>query len=206
MRSTPSSYTSEIITITFRYSDRFTTAEIDEAKKGITLPSAVDKVAVIIDGIGDQMVIGLALILSLGILFSVGQSRKLPDEYNGVDEKQVARSERFQHWLNTGTSLSTSISGAISVAVALVGAVSLVSPKILGGYIIVALQALVICIFLGILRHAMGTEIVTKVDNTNSKVTLDPKRGAQWEGITSTQFLMLVVGIVLLILQVLFYF
>lgn len=206
VRVDPTAHASEITTLMLRYSDRFTTAELDEARNGSIIATAANKVAEIAVDIRDQMIIGVVLVIALGVLFSVGQARTVPDKYNGLDASNNPKSVRFQHWLNTGASLSTSISGAVSVAVALIGAVSLVSPKILGGYIIVALQALVICILLGILRHAMGTEIVTDWDNTHSKVTLDPKGGSQWEAITSTQFLMLIVGIVLLILQVLFYF
>jgi len=191
------SHQAEASAIVSRYPNSFTPAEVNSSRYGLLTVAIAAKASSILQNIVVQLEISSVALLALGILFSVNNARILPRKYNeaGGNEKQT-------YWLDSGTSISQSISAAVTVVVALVGSVSLLSPSIVGGYVMAGLQILLLCVVFGVLVRAVSSEMVIKPATGTEKMTVDSATAAEWEGLTSIQFLLLAVGTALLILQV----
>lgn len=188
----------EIKAIVNKYPDRFTPDEVNATKYrlGFTI-TMVNTTKEVIDSISYQLLISIIAIVIFGSLYVYMNSTALPTSYSKKDGNV-----KTQHYIDSIGSVSTSISAAISVGITIVGAVSLLSPSIVGGYIIAGLQTLLICLILGILTSATGSVIVDKSDSNSGTVTLKRYEGARWEAIVSMQLIMLMLGIALLVLQI----
>jgi hypothetical protein len=192
----PQGHSANIMALVARYSNAFTPAQVNETRYGIILPTVAQSTQGILEGLQSQLLVSGVALLVIGIVFSSTNALATSRNYN-------KSSLKFQQWLQSGSSISSSITAAVSVAVALTGAVSLLSPNIVGGYLIASLQILLVCVVFGIMVQGVGAGIIRKVDQSNGTIFLDRLGGAEWESLTSIQFWMMVLGVALLLVQVL---
>ena len=194
----PQGHRSDIMALVSRYSNAFTPTQVNATRYGIISPAVAQSAQGILVSLQFQVAISGGALLAIGLLFSTTNALAHTENYNKKN-----RSLRFQQWLQSGSTISSSITAAVSVAVALTGAVSLLSPNIVGGYLIASLQILLVCVVFGIMVQGVGADIIRKVDSSNGTIFLDRLGGAEWESLTSIQFWMMVLGVALLLFQVL---
>ena len=187
----------QISNIVSKYSDRFTPQEINSTKYG-NISFKVSQTALsIIEKIKYEIIISFGILLGIGHLFCFLRTRELNTGYDQI---------KFQHYVTSGLTISSSISASVSVGITLIGAVSLLSPNIVGGYLISGLQVLLMCIVVGIVTHMFGADVIEDViDPQKNRVKLKRRPGTHWEGLISSQFVLLILGISLLISQMVFF-
>jgi hypothetical protein len=193
-------YDSLIKSIVLRYQNEFTPTEINSTKFDEISPNTATVSVKILDRIVLQLWISLIAIAIIGHIWAIILGLTFPSLYTGT------ANEKFERWIDSGSEMSKTISGAVTVGLAIVGAVSFVSPQIVGGYIMAGLQILLVCIVLGILAQSYGSDLIREfVPNNEKKVKMDRLYGPIWDGIISVQFVTLLVGIALLVTQVLIF-
>lgn len=196
-----SSKESEIISIVSKFSNKFNPTEVNSTKYGKISETIVKKTLNILSTIQNQLFYSLLIIFVAGFIWILSRTITLRSAYNV--ENEIYKSD---YWLNSASSIPTTISGAISIGITLVGAVSLLSPEIVGGYIISGLITLIICVFVHIFILAFGTDIVkSKIKNNEEKIIVKKRSTYLFEGLISIQFLLLAIGLSLLILQIISY-
>jgi hypothetical protein len=108
----------------------------------------------------------------------------------------------FNNWFNSGTTLSSAIVTAVSIGIALVGSVSLLSPQFTGGFIISGLIILFFCVLLGLFINTNTINLVRGVSKRKNKLIVDSYLAAIFEGFIAIQFLFFLIGIGLILCQV----
>lgn len=191
----------EVKNVVLRYPDRFTPSEVNATRYDFAFLSPVQIHTIGQKSVGVLTKIALELSISLAVIGILGfmrasKAKQLVKLYENPE------SVRSKDWLDSGSTLSTSISAAVSVVVALVGAVSLLSPGVAGGFLIGGLEILLICIIVGILIQDVRTGVVKEIDSNTGKVIVNPEYASAWQGLTIMQFLFLIVGISLLVVQI----
>lgn len=185
----------EIKKFVLRYENQFTPDQVNATKYEIISPEIKSEVSLILQKTQWQISISIMILFIVGIIFAISNSRVLPKKYSQSD---IVKPD---FWFKTGSTISSSISGSVSAVVGIVGGMTLLTPEIIGGYLIAGLQTLLLCIILGIGSHAISSEIV-KGESTNGMYKINSYVAANWEATTSIQFVTLIVGIILIVLQV----
>jgi len=187
-----------------KYPNQFTPQQVNSSKYG-NISSEMSITAVtLLHKINDQLYITLIAILAIGNIWPYRHAEFLSDDYKKI-LKKPACVIRQQESVKAAATFSTSISGAVSVGLTVIGAVSLISPGIIGGYILAGLVTLLICVFTGLIVQAIHVQLITGTNTNTDTVTLDPTIAALWEGLISSQFVLLGIGITLIVLQVIFF-
>jgi hypothetical protein len=195
-----SSHLYEVKSIVLRYPNSFTPFETNATQYDFEDLSSSQVQTIAMKSIEILRKIAIQLLICLPVI--IVPTFIMTNKAKTLIEKYKTNCVRNQDWLNSSSTLSTTISGAVSVVVALVGAISLLSPGIVGGFLIGGLQILLVCIILGILIQNERIGVVKKIDNNAGEVTVNPEYAAPWQGLNMIQYILLILGISLLVLQV----
>jgi hypothetical protein len=191
---------SDVISLMSKYPGKFNPSEVNQSSYEVVTSNMATKSIKIVDSIAWDLLISLAIVSVLSMIIAARNAKVLPSQYN----RPLGYLQKQSHWLSSGGTISSSISATVGASITLVGAISLLSPNIVGGYIIAGLEILLVCVILGILIQMVGSGIVKGNGHTDNEIVIDSKGGAQWEGLIAIQFLMLPIGIGLIIAQVIF--
>jgi hypothetical protein len=194
-----SNHIPDVKSTVLKYQNEFTPTEVNSIRDGHISAQIATKAAGILSNISSQFLTSSVLCIVIGLgwtLFRVKISKGKGDK---------ATKEVTKRWVDSGSNGSSAVTAAVSVGLTIVGAVSLLSPEIVGGYILAGLEILLMCVIVGILAqyNSGGIESTAKpTSNNDNNVLLYSDKTMLWDTLISIQFVMLVLGIALIIGQV----
>ena len=198
----PINHMSDVKSTVLKYSDQFAPSEVNYTKSGQIsgkMAAQIDTTAAaILSKISSQFFYSFLLCLAVGGSWTFYRVRLAPKDPG----KTIELSKR---WVDSGLSGSSAVTASVSVGLTIIGAVSLISPSIVGGYVLAGLEILLMCVIVGIVVQYNSGSIDETQHQDPNKVIVCRGNIALWDTSISVQFVLLLLGIGLIVAQIFFF-